>query len=317
MKTNFSLEIDCMSSERGIGLVSALMIITALTSFIVIIAGFSWTNSHKNALEASNGKAFYLAESGIQYALQRSITLNEWDWNQSGNYADGKVTVSVLPGEGNEILIRSRAEMENTAKCNSLLLNVFNILNYSVFISGEVNGIIGYDSFDHLYFNSTSLPAMELDSLKQVAQSQGNYFDKNETIDNHSPDYKFWSNPSDHNQNATIVYAEQNLTIDKTNKGIGAIFVVMGDLVLQDSKSIDGVIYMANTSSMQTVDCKGNKAQHTLQGAVIGNTDINSADGRHGPELTVYYDDIYIEKFYTYSITGPSIIEKVSWTAIY
>lgn len=317
MKAVFLSEIKSFSSQKGIGLISAIMIITALTSLILVMARFSWTNGRRNALESGNEKAFYLSESGIEYALKRSVDLNNWNWNQSGNYAGGKVIVSVSYTGRDTVQIKSRSESGNTAKCNSLFLNVINPLNYSVYISGKVNGTIGYDSIERLRFDVLLLPSMNLDSLKQVAQNQGYYYTKNATIDNHSPDFKYWSNPYNHNKDATVIYAEKNLIIDKTDRKIGAIFVVMGKLILQNSKGLEGIFFMANPSSKQVVDCQGKKSQHILQGAVTGNTDINSSNGSHGPELTVYYNNDFIEKFYTYSLTNSLIIKKINWVANY
>jgi hypothetical protein len=318
MKTISTFEIKNRSSERGIGLVPAIIIISIFTSLILIMARYSWTNSHRNALEALNEKAYYLSQSGIEFALKKSLDNNNWNWNQSGKYGGGEVNVSVLPQGVDTILIQSYCKVHNTAKQNSLLLYMINLMNYSIYVSGSRDGNIGCDSENYLRFNQSQLPLMNLDSLKQIAKAQGRYYTNNQIINNGSPAFGFWSNPGDHAKDANIVYAEKNLTINKTNADIGGIFVVMGNFTMSGKGEINGIIYMANSLSTKLVQCSGGKTTRTIYGAIIGNTDVKSRGGPFNPEITVYYNSTFLEKFYNYSVNqNPSVINKLSWISDY
>ncbi|MBE9491732.1 MAG: hypothetical protein IMY70_02510 [Bacteroidetes bacterium] len=318
MKIIFTSEIDKPSAESGIGLVAAIAFITIFTSLILIMARYIWTNSHRNALAAGDEKAYYIAESGIEYAVKKSLDLDNWNWNENGNYAEGTVSVSVSSLGEDTVLISSHSQVGITAKRNSLLLYVINLMDYSVYVSGILNGSLGYDSIERLRFDAPQLPLMSLDSLKQVAQAQGRYYNNNLSINNGTPAFGFWSNPGDHDQDANVVYVEKNLVISKTNATIGGIFVVMGKVTMQWSKSINGIIYMANPSSTKSVVCQSFFTYRTLYGGIIGNANIKSTTGWFGPRLTVYYNSTFLEKFYTYSLQpDPVIIEKISWVSDY
>lgn len=318
MKLIFSSEIDKPSAESGIGLVAAIAIVTILTTLILIMARYIWTNSHRNALAAGDEKAYYIAESGIEYAVKKSLDLDNWNWNENNNYADGTFSVSVSSISGDTVLISSRSQAGNTAKRNSLLLNVINFMDYSVYVSGVLTGDLGYDLIERLCFSALQLPPMDLDSLKQVAQAQGRYYSNNLTIDNSTPAFGFWSNPADHDQDANVVYVEKNLRIRKTDAAIGGIFVVGGKTTLRYTQDINGIIYMANESSIKRIECQQPNTYRTVYGGIIGNADIISGSDVLGPKLTVYYNSTFLEKFYTYSLLpDPAIIEKISWVSDY
>lgn len=318
MKITFTSEIDRSSTESGIGLIATVLIISVFTSLILIMARYNWANSNMNALEAVNKKVYYIAESGIEYALKRSLNNKNWNWSQNGSFGGGNVSISVLPLAGDTVLIRSISEMDIAAKSHSLLLDVINLMDYSVYVSGSLNGSLGYDSITRLRFDAPVLPKMNLDSLKQVAQSQGAYSAHNLTIDKKTSAFEFWSNPGDHSQNANVVYVEGDLTLKDAKGRIGGIFVVMGKLKLEGYDDFNGIIYMADSSSEESVECKAKKTNRTLYGGIIGNTAISSESTKSGPELTVYYDSIFLEKFYTYSLqTDPVIVDKISWVSNY
>jgi hypothetical protein len=317
MKTIFTSETKHSSSESGIGLVAAIAIISILTTLILIMARYIWTNSRRNALEAFNEKAYYIAESGIEYAIKKSLQIFNWDWNENNNFADGTFSVSVSSSGGDTVLIRSGSQVGNTAKSNSLLLNVINLMDYSVYVSGDLDGPIGYDSIDRLRFNASQLPSMNLDSLKQVAQVQGRYYHNSVTIDDGTTAFGFWSDPGDHEKDANVVYVEKNLTIRKSNATIGGIFVVLGKVTLRDSEDINGIIYMADESSTNRMECDNHNSYRTIYGGIIGNADIITGSGM-GPYLTVYYNSTFLEKFYTYSSQPePAFIERISWVSEY
>ncbi len=318
MKIIFTSEIDKPTAESGIGLVATIVIVTILTTLILIMARYIWTNSRRNALAASGEKAYYIAESGIEYAVKKSLDLDNWNWNENNNYTDGTFSVSVSSIGGDTVLISSRSQAGNIAKRNSLLLNVINFMDYSVYVSGVLTGDLGYDLIERLRFSALQLPSMDLDSLKQVAQAQGRYYSNNLTIDNSTPAFGFWSNPGDHDQDANVVYVEKNLRIRKTDAAIGGIFVVLGKATLRYTQDINGIIYMANESKIKRMECHNPNTYRTVYGGIIGNADIISGSGVLGPKLTVYYNSTFLEKFYTYSLLpDPVIIEKISWVSNY
>jgi hypothetical protein len=212
--------------------------------------------------------------------------------------------------------IVSNARAGITAKQTTLTIKVINFLDYSVYVSGDKYGVLGYDSADHIRFNADPLPALNLDSLETVAKDQGHYYNNNLTISNATPAYGFWSNPLDHNQDANITYVRKDLRVTKTNGAIGGIFVVEGDITLSGTQNINGILYLANSKSRSLVLCNALFTYRSIYGGIIGNTDIQGGIGLFGPRLRVYYNSTFLEKFYTYTTDGTSyMLNKISWLA--
>jgi len=299
-------------------LVGVVLLTTLFTSLILVMATFIWTNTRMNALVAGEISTYYLTESGLEYALRRSLDLNNWNWSLNGNYGGGQVSISVSNVNGDTMQIISQAKNGITAKQSTLNLKMINFLNYSVYVSGDNYGILGYDSPHYIRFNVDQLPLLDLDSLKSVAKDQGHYYKNNLTISNSTPAYEFWSNPLNHDQDANITYVEKDLTVTKTNEAIGGIFVVEGDITLNGIQNINGILYLANSKSKSLVLCTGFLTYRSIYGGIIGNSDIQGGIGLFGPRLRVFYNSTFLEKFYTYTLDGNSyVLHKLSWVSNY
>jgi len=324
LKQKYLFEIDCHNPEAGMGLVSVIIIITILSIFLIPISTYLITNQKMNALVAIQKKTFYLSESGIEFAIKKSIDTNNWEWTQILNHGGGTITIEVTNVNGDTSKITSTARMGPYGSEHVQYLSGTGgsqISEFSVNISGENLNALGYDDLSRLNFNSTDLPEMNLDSLENIARLQGNYDNNNLTIDNNSPSSDFWSDPSDHSKDATVYFIRRNLTITKNNGPIGGIFVVLGNVYLDmffNTQDIYGVIYMADDRRMRVIESSGIFNARKLYGGIIGNTNIDAGTGFLGYNLSVYYDLEVISKFYTYSMNSASSgITKLNWAMIY
>jgi hypothetical protein len=305
-------------SEEGIGLVAVIIIITIFTTLAIIVSSYLWTNNKMNGFMASQKKAFYIAESGIDFAIRKSLDTANWDWSQSGNYGGGNISVTISSLGDDSVRISSVSQVGEYGKKHTADLSVINLMDYSVYITGTNLNVLGYDLLDHLRFNTNVQPVLDLDSLKAVAQAQGHYDPNNLTISNGTPRTRFWSNPGDHSQDATIHYIEGNLTISKSNDPMGGIFVVKGNVTLKDIQDLYGVIYMANDSQTKTVAGKNKFTKRRIYGGIVGKCDLNGGSGFYGPRISVYYNATVLSKFYTYAVhPEPVILEKLLWTQNY
>jgi hypothetical protein len=310
--------IPDQNRQAGFGLITAIMVTTFFSLLAVIIASYQLTNSQMNGLSASENKAFYIAESGIEYAIAQSLHTNNWNWNLDENYAGGSLTIDVKTLIDNNIQISSKGRIGKYGAMHTQLLYLFNYLDYSVFVSGDNLDALGYDDSNRLRFNQEMLPVMNIDSLKRIAVEQNHYYSKDLTINNSSPATDFWSDPADQNKDATIYFVEKDLTISKFNENIGGIFVVFGDVTIQYIHDIYGVIYMADEKHTGEVTASGWLTSKNLYGGVVGNTDINGGYSLLGLRLNIYYNSTIQEKFYTYSEnTKPYILKKLLWTKNY
>jgi hypothetical protein len=324
MKHKYTCEIDPSDPQAGMGLIAVVFILTLFSALAVVIATYLVSNERMNGLAAVEKKTFYLAESGIEYAIQRSFDQDDWDWVQVVNYNGAQIDISVSRLGGDSVRIVSGAQMGPYGSEHVQYITGTSGMagtDYSVDISGDNLDYLGYDDPSRLRFNSTDLPEMNLDSLEAIARAQGHYDRNNMTISNSSPTTDFWSNPADHSQDATVYFIEGNLTITKNNAPIGGIFVVMGDVeldVLLNFENIYGVFYMANDRRMRDITSSGLFNTRIIYGGIIGNTNIDAGYGLFGYNLLVYYDSDILSKFYTYSTNvSTGSLKKILWTQNY
>lgn len=324
IKQKYIYEINYDHPESGMGLVGAIMVITIFSMFMVSMSTYLITNQKMNALTAIKKKTFYLSESGIEFAIKKSIDTNNWEWTQTLNYGGGNINIIITNVNGDTTKITSTTRLGPYGSEHVQYLigaGGTSTSEFSVNISGENLNSLGYDDPARLHFNSTDLPTMNLDSLEDIARLQGHYDNNNLTINNNSPSTDFWSNPADHSEDATVYFVRRNLTITKNNGPLGGIFVVIGDVVLDvffNNQNLYGVIYMANDRRMRLIESSGLFNARTVYGGIVGNTNIDAGTGFFGNNLSVFYDADIISKFYSYSTnTSKSSLQKVSWFKIY
>jgi hypothetical protein len=324
IKKIYIYEINCDHRQAGMGLVGVLMIITIFSMILVSISTYLITNQKMNALFAIKKKTFYLSESGIEFAIKKSIDTNNWEWTQVLDYEGGTITVVVTNVNRDTSRITSTAQMGPYGAEHVQYLTGTggrSPSDFSVNITGNSLNALGYDDPSRLQFNSTDLPEIDLDSLENIARLQGHYDNNNLTINNSYPSTNFWSDPSDHSKDATIYYIRRDLTITKNNEPFGGIFLVMGDVILDaffNVQNLYGVIYMADDKRMRVIESSGLFNARILYGGIIGNTNINAGTGFLGNNLSVNYDADIISKFYTYSTnSNESPLQKLSWVMNY
>lgn len=305
-------------NERGISLVVAVFIIILLSTIAVAVSTYVWANSRMNALTAGEIKALYAAESAREYAIRRSIDTNNWNWMQTGTYAGANVraTVSTVGTDSCQIICRARYGL--TARQITQTLFLLDFTQYSVYITGVNQGIIGFDSANRLRYEVTRLADINIDSLQAVAVSQGRYYSNNLKITNSTPTLNFWSNPLNQAQNANIIFVEKNLTVEKNNGPLRGIYVVKGNITFKKAGTVEGVLYLAHDSGTSRVSCNGNTTFRTVFGGIIGRTNLKGEKTGWWPRLTVNYGNAFISKFYTYTVNNTTqYIENLSWSLDY
>jgi hypothetical protein len=304
---------DSNKKDRGASLIYAIIFVTFFTSLIYIVATRVNTNSKMNALTICERQAFLLAESGIEFALDYSINHGNWQWSDSINYAGGMVILNVSEANNDTMQIVSTGRYGNTAKQNYLLLYARDLTQYSVYIGGKINGILWGDN-NQFKEDQTDFVAMDLDSMKNIAKKQGTYYNGNTTITQNPFASDFWSNPSDHDKDANIIFVENgHLTIKSPNTECNGIFIVKeGNIKFMSTGSVNGIIYLESDNE-RNVEITGLNFRQ-INGAVIGNAKIIS----HARFQVVRNAD-YINKFYNYAVNPAEVIsiERLCWSSIY
>ncbi len=304
------------NSELGISLIVAIMIVTLFTSLILVMATQHWANTNMNALSASQGKAFYLAESGVDYSIRNSMVTGAWDWSGTINLNGENIDiVSTEVGDDSVTIVATGQSANLAARQNSILINKQDLREKPIYVSGSLIGFVGGDP-TNFNFNQSTIPAMNIDSMRTVSQAQGYYHAGNYTINSNELPTSFWSDPLDLSKDASIVFVEGNLTIRGSNTEIYGIYVVFGTIKFQSNGEVQGVIFMANSTAKQ-IWATGSNIDRIVYGGLVGNGKIMSTPPNFN--LTCYIDDDYITKFYTYASDLSSVVqlERLSWQNAY
>jgi hypothetical protein len=307
-----------LRSEEGVSLVAAVFIIILLSSIAVAVSTYVWANSRMNALTAGEIRAIYAAESGREYAFRRSSDIGSYNWTRTDTYAGANVRVTVTTLGSDSVEIQSRARYGVTARQITHTVSLIDFTQYSVYITGVNQGIIGFDSADRLRYEVIRLADINIDSLQAVAVSQGRYYSGNLKITNAFPTISFWSNPFNQNQNANITFVEKNLTVEKNNGPLRGIYVVKGNITFKKAGTVDGVLYLVRENGTSKVSCNGNSTFRTISGGIVGQTNLKGEKTGWWPRLTVNYNGVFISKFYTYTANNKTqYVENLSWQLDY
>ncbi len=302
------------SNENGMSLVAVIVITTLFSTLVLTMATQQWANSNMNAVVASEQKSYYIAEAGIEFAIRRSMDLDDWNWTiSSANFADGTVSITVSQLGGDSVQIVSKGQAGVSAKQNTQIINALDLSDQSVFINGNTSGWFWSQS-GRTQTNEPIMPEMDLDSLKSVSQGQGHYHAGDYTYSGAATPWSFWEDPGDHSLDATVIYVEGDLSFTWSNFWANGLFVVLGDVRISGPGFINGIIYLPNNVTQSLIYTTWFSLA-IITGAIVGNTGIN---GAFLGLITVFHNSAFVDKFYTYAINADYIsVERLTWAANY
>jgi hypothetical protein len=163
----------------------------------------------------------------------------------------------------------------------------------------------GADDPDLLVKDADSIPEIDEAALAAMSTAQGH----DQTASTFSP--------ADGYPNGSFYQADgvtPNVTHVMNNFYVGGgrtiygIFVVEGDVVLNGSSRIEGVIYLPNPTST-IITGGGDPTESTITGGIISHGDI-SGTGNH---ISVHHWPEYMKKFGDYQIGEDPVGTVISW----
>jgi hypothetical protein len=310
----FSLsEID-KTNQRGASLIFAIIFTTLFTIMIYVMATMFRTNSRMDALTIGEQRSFYLAESGLEYAVKQSAATSSYNWQDTLNYQGGEIIVDVATVNGDTVLFTSTGKYGLAAKRNALIISSRNFAtDYSVYISGEINGTL-YGDIDLFRTNQTDFIDINLAGLKALAQSQGTYYTQANKSINWKSSCSFWQNPSDPNSPPNVIYAEKNLTIQGPSGVICGIIVSAGGWIkFKYDGIVNGIVYIADEQE-RNLNGTGQVNGVVINGGVVGHIKF-LAQG----QFTANINSTYLSAFYNYATDPSQLVQitRLNWQSIF
>lgn len=256
-----------------------------LGSFMLIRGeGASTSNSVKHL------QAEYAANGGVYFGLQ-SMANESLDESALLTIGNGTVSLDTTSVAGTaEILLYVTGTVEDI-QCRILVRTSpgTGIVDKAVYTSGHVFNVTGKDSTgtddpSRVVTNAPTVPAMDEVTLAAMSTSQGHdQADALFTPADGYPDGNFFT-PDGVTPNVTHVMNDFKLEGGRTIYGI---FVVEGDVVLNGSARIQGVVYLPNPTST-IITGGGNPGESSITGGLISHGNIwgfgNHISVKHWPE---------------------------------
>ncbi len=186
------------------------------------------------------------------------------------------------------------------------LQNMMNLGSLAMFSTGSVTNVTALDADGNpdpslMVANADSMPPIDYLNLIDTAINQSHVeYDPTFQPGDGYPNGSFYASPGVPN----VTHVTGDL---KVNGGITVygIFIVEGDVILNGSARVDGVIYLPNFDSeveQITFAGGGSPEESTVNGGIIANGDI-SGSGNH---ITVKYNPDYMGQFGNFEKPSPT-----------
>lgn len=252
-------------------------------------------------------QAQYLAEAGAEYGIKLIFNGQSAPYSETVSTDDGSFEVQISD-QDSVLQLVSSGSVGGAAKQVEVVL-LFNppIGDYGIYATGEVTNVESLDESGDpdpslLVENAPSLPEIDDDALITLATSQGHVYSSYFEPSNGYPNYNFYYSGSTPN----VTYVQDDMRVNG-GRTVYGIFIVEGNIYLEGSARVHGVLYMTNPNNI-VIHGGGNPTQSSVTGGIVANGDVDGT----GNHITVHYSSEYMKKFEDYEI-GSNISEIVSW----
>ncbi|MCB0283672.1 MAG: hypothetical protein H6627_01995 [Calditrichae bacterium] len=247
-----------LKSEKGNMMMILIGSVVMLATLGFILANIVSSSSKVASLDADEQRAFYAAQSGMEYGLKEYLTadnVDEWTVNDMDGGSGLTLDVSLQKVGNDQIIITSTGKGNNTSKTVQTIISKADsnyVPDYAVFSKKPVVNVVTKDSIAGvynpglIYENAASAPVFDNDVLRNLAkqtQEDGNsyYFENDLVVDENF-------NPPD----GTVVFTEGKLKFAKGVWTGDVFFVAMDDIGFQstwrNSEDVKMVVYSGQSN---------------------------------------------------------------------
>jgi len=252
---------------------------------------------------AANGAAYYGLRQLALDSLRESVTLT---------VGNGTAVLDTSSVSGtSQILLNVLASVgEFDRRIRIRLTPGSGLVDKAIYTTGDVFNVSGKDSLgnddpDLVVTNASSIPTIDEATLAAMSTAQGyDQFDLLFTPVDGYPNGSFYQ-PDGVTPNVTHVMNDFKVEGGRTIYGI---FVVEGDVVLNGSARIEGVIYLPNTTST-IITGGGNPTESTITGGLVSHGDIQG----FGNHISVQHWPEFMRVFCNYQTGSDPATTVVSW----
>jgi len=299
-----------IKSEKGFALLNTLIFIMFLGLVMVTLSKLVVADAQMQAYYMNEKRAFYAAESGLEYAL-KGLELTAHLYNDFSGLHN--VTETIAAGGGAQCTITYRTygsdsmHITSTGKSAGYVKTVekgvkyIDVSQYAVYAAGNVSRITTSPS-GKIKSNAAVMPYFELDVLRDLAKPT-RYF----------PDDLFINNLFNFANNS-YTFVEDTLTFGFYSWANFGNFIAGNRLIINPSILTlnNGMFYLPNpTSAFQA----GIALFPSHRGGLIVNGDASSASNFFLFKYKVYHNRSALISFLGISVNeGPVVYWNAAWT---
>lgn len=284
------------NDSGGVSIAFVFFMIVMFTTLGVVSYSVMTVDSRISVKFMQGAQARYLAEAGVEYGIKRIFQGQSAPYNESVSLSGGTFSITIAD-QDTVLELTSTGGIADAQKGIQVLVSYrAPVADFAIYATGDVTNVTSLDEAGDpapslLIANAPSLPDIDNQALIDLATSQGFVETGPEFSPAHGyPNFNFYYSGSTPN----VTYVQGDLHV-RGGRTVYGIFVVEGDIRLDGSSRVQGVLYMVTPNNI-VIHGGGNPTESSVTGGIIANGDIDGT----GNHITVHYHSEYMGKFGEY-----------------
>ncbi len=291
-----------------ISIAFVFFIILTLATLCVASLSLMITDSRMSVNFLQRLQAQYLAEAGIEYGIKLILNGQTGDYQGTVSIGEGSFAISIEQ-EDDELTLTSTGYIDRAEKGVQVKMSYQPpIEDFGIFSTDDIDNVTALDESGDpdsslMLANAPFLPDMDDSTLIAMATVQGHVETDSVFIPSHGyPNFNFYFGGTTPN----VTWVQGDLRVNGGTTVYG-IFVVDGDIILDGSSRVEGVLYLRNNDGI-IIHGGGNPTQSSVTGGIVAKGDIDGT----GNHITVQYDSEYMGRFGEHEIRE-TVSQVFSW----
>ncbi len=296
------------SELGGISIAFVFFVILMFTILGTVAFSIMKVDSEFSLKYVQGLQAQYISEAGIEYGLKRLFDGGDLSASETVSVPGGSFTLQST-SQDTMIIVTSTGEVGSARKTIRVRVRYRPpIGDYAIFSTGDIENVNSLDENGDpdptlMVENAPAMPEIDDQSLLDMAAAQGNVKTASTFEPAHGyPNFNFYLSGTTPN----VTHCTGNMRV-RGGRTVYGIFVVEGNITLDGSARVVGVLYMINHGHV-VIHGGGSPSESSVTGGIVANGDIDGT----GNHITVYYNSEYMGLFGTFE-TGQQPVRVISW----
>ena len=282
-------------------------IILTLATLCVVSLSLMTTDSRMSVNFVQRLQAQYLAEAGVEYGISLIFQGQGGPYTETVSAGGGYFSISIE--QDSVLTLTSTGNIDRAEKGVQVKMSYQPpIEDFGIFSTDDIDNVTALDESGDpdsslMLANAPFLPDMDDSTLIAMATVQGHVETDSVFIPSHGyPNFNFYFGGTTPN----VTWVQGDLRVNGGTTVYG-IFVVDGDIILDGSSRVEGVLYLRNNDGI-IIHGGGNPTQSSVTGGIVAKGDIDGT----GNHITVQYNSEYMGRFGEHEIRE-TVSQVFSW----